>query len=160
MKLNLPREWFEGHITDEGNSDIGAGYPSTCSFFQVHEESESVEAPEEALGVLVNLKRREMGLSIDKLAETARIDAAEIKSIECHAHHNINPRTIHQLATVFKLPTRSLLKLSGAVETHDSGFKEQAVRFAARSENISSLNRNERKLLSEFVGFLSSQAQD
>ena len=27
MKLDLPKEWFEKHIRDEGDCDIGAGKP-------------------------------------------------------------------------------------------------------------------------------------
>lgn len=33
MQLNLSKEWFEKHIDDEDNFDIGAGHPSMCSFF-------------------------------------------------------------------------------------------------------------------------------
>lgn len=160
MELNLPKEWFEKHIKDEGDYDIGAGHPSMCSFFQNENTGGQIEELEEALGVLVNFKRREMGLSIEDLAKTARVDTVEIKNIECHTEHNINPRTIHQLATVFKLPTKALLKLSGSVDIHDDDLISEAVKFAARSEKIATLSRVEKKLLSEFVDFLSSKNMD
>jgi plasmid maintenance system antidote protein VapI len=160
MELNLPKKWFEKHIIGEGEVDIGAGHPSMCAFFKNESIAEQIEPLEEALGVLVNFKRREMGMSIEELAKAARVDTVEIRNIECHGEHNINPRTIHQLATVFKLPTKALLKLSGSVDVYDDDLVNEAMKFAARSEKIATLNRIEKKLLSEFVNFLSSKKMD
>ncbi len=49
---------------------------------------------------------------------------------------------------------RALYNLSGLTSIEDSGLERQAVRFAARSENISELSKEEQKLLDEFVKYL------
>ena len=49
---------------------------------------------------------------------------------------------------------RSLVILSGAMHV-DNNIREEAVRFAANSEDIQELTNEERKLLNHFVKFLS-----
>ena len=98
------------------------------------------------------LRRRER-LSIDELAQNARVDASELRRIELDPVFDPNPRTIFQLAQYFKLPERSLVVLSGAVRVDDN-VREEAVRFAASSDHISGLTREQRKHLNQFVKFL------
>ena len=105
------------------------------------------------LGALLQLLRRREHLSIDELAAKALVDVSELRKIELDASFESNPRTIFQLEKHFKLPERSLVILSGAVQV-DGDVREEAVRFAASSEDISGLTKEERKLLNHFVKFL------
>lgn len=57
-----------------------------------------------------------------------------------------------------KVPERSLLKLSGAAVTRDEGFAEEAMRFAAKSDDMSKLSREEQRVLNEYVKYLTKQA--
>ena len=98
------------------------------------------------------LRRREQ-LSADKLAQEARVNASELRRIELDPAFDPNPRTIFQLEKSFKLPSRSLVVLSGAVDVNDN-VREEVVRFAASSEDISGLTKEQRKLLNRFVKFL------
>lgn len=110
----------------------------------------------EALSALVQLLRKRDNLSEEELANRARIDVTEIRRIESDRSYIPAPRTIYQLEQTFKLPRRTLVKLSGLTKTHSKEFTEEAVRFAAHSKAIQKISRHERKLLNEFVKFLSS----
>lgn len=105
------------------------------------------------LGALIRLFRRRDSLTIDELAAQARVSADELHSIETDPRFEANPRTIYQLERHFKLAPKSLVLLSGSVSV-DGQMREEAVKFAAKSENITTLNREEQKLLNEFVRLL------
>ncbi len=118
-----------------------------------HDDADQVRDLHRGLGTLIRLLRRHSQLSTDELAERARIDASELRSIESDPSFDPNPRTIVQLEQYFKLRTRSLVILSGAVRVeHD--VQEEAIRFAASSEDMSHLTREEKKLLNGFVKYL------
>lgn len=112
-----------------------------------------IEDLHRGLGALVQMLRRRDRLSVDELARKARVDAAELRRIELDPMFDPNPRTIFQLERHFKLPERSLVVLSGAVQV-DEDVREEAVRFAASSDDISGLSKEQRKLLNHFVKFL------
>ena len=112
-----------------------------------------IEDLHRGLGALLQMLRRRERLSIDELAQNARVDASELRRIELDPAFDPNPRTIFQLEQYFKLPERSLVVLSGAVRVDDN-VREEAVRFAASSDQISGLTREQRKHLNQFVKFL------
>src|SRR6185295_4522736 len=90
----------------------------------------------EALGALVQLLRKRDNLSEEELANRARIDVTEVRRIECDRSYIPAPRTIYQLEQTFKLPRRTLVKLSGLTKPHSKEFTDEAVRFAAHSKAI------------------------
>ena len=105
------------------------------------------------LGALIRLFRRRDSLTIDELAKRAHVSADELHNIETDPSFEANPRTIYQLERHFRLTPRSLVLLSGIVSV-DGHMREEAVKFAAKSESITTLNREEQKLLNEFVKLL------
>lgn len=116
-------------------------------------DTDAVEELHRCLGALVQMLRRHKRISIDELARVARVDVSELRRIELDPAFEPNPRTIFQLERYFDLPERSLVVLSGAVHVDDD-VREEAVRFAASSEHVSELTKEERKLLNQFVKFL------
>ena len=114
-----------------------------------------VEDLHRGLGTLIQMLRRNKRLSIEELATQARVDASELQGLERDPTFDPNPRTIFQLERYFNLRERSLVILSGAVSVDDD-VREEAVRFAASSENIHGLTKEERTLLNRFVKFLST----
>jgi transcriptional regulator with XRE-family HTH domain len=110
----------------------------------------------DALSALVQLLRKRDDLSEEELADRAKVDVAEVRRIECDRSYVPAPRTIYQLEQTFKLPRRTLVKLSGLTKTHSKEFTEEALRFAAHSKAIQKITRHERRLLNEFVKFLST----
>lgn len=117
-------------------------------------ESESGEL-HEALGALLQLLRRRDNLSEEELADLAEVDPGEIRRIEYDPSYTPAPRTIYQLEQTFKLPRKTLVNLSGLTRSHSAEFKGEVLRFAAHSKAIQKITREERKLLNEFVKFLS-----
>jgi transcriptional regulator with XRE-family HTH domain len=101
--------------------------------------------------------RRKRGLSIEKLADEATLDVGEIVSIEGDLDHKPEPRTVYQLARAFDVPQQSLMQLAGLVVANDTGFRQAAVRFAARSESSQKLSRDEKAALAAFVEVLSQR---
>lgn len=107
-----------------------------------------------AFGVLVRQLRRRDRLSMADLAQKARVDEQEVQAIETDPSCVPRPRTVHQLASVFKVPERAMMKLSGATVSVDTDLKEEAMRFAAKSGDMSQLSRDEQNILAEFVKYL------
>ncbi|HEX6177130.1 MAG TPA: helix-turn-helix transcriptional regulator [Thermoanaerobaculia bacterium] len=128
---------------------------------RVAEESASTQASDlhEGLSALLQLLRRRDNLSYEQLAQRARVDVDEIKSIENDPAFTAGPRTIYQLEHYFKLPKRSLAKLAGMTRHQSSDFREEVLRFAAHSKTMHKLTRDETRILNAFVKFLGKDAE-
>ncbi|MGE0764236.1 MAG: helix-turn-helix transcriptional regulator [Bdellovibrionales bacterium] len=109
------------------------------------------------LQTLISLLRRKKGLSDEELSSAARVDVEEIRRIETDAEFMPSPRTIYQLEKFFELEPKSLALMSGAISAHSSEFADGILQFAAHSKEIGKLNREEKRLLSEFVRFISEE---
>ncbi len=167
MKLNMSKEWFEETIGREGDLEVGAGSARKLAardeppWEQRHpreeDRGEFVELC--ALGSLVQLLRRSKGLSVEQLAERARVDLVDIIAVERDPTHPPRPRTVHKLAAFFGLPERPLVRLSNLTTARSTKLRDAAVRFAAHSSKVMELTPEEHGALAEFVEFLSSQAK-
>jgi HTH-type transcriptional regulator, competence development regulator len=165
MKMNLSKEWLIRRAALDEKHDVSAGTinlnrlrassPVTKAE-PVHASTET-ENSNPAFGRLINLWRRKKGLRIDELAEKARVDVAELFEIERNSHYTPEPRTVFQLAKTFGLPQKKMLELSGNLMVRDSSLGQEAVRFAARSESVEKLSKDEQRALEEFVKFLSEK---
>lgn len=164
MKMNLSKEWLRQRAALDDKADVSAGtldlkrLPAARPANVVAiEASAEADTPSPAFGRLINLWRRKKGLRIDALAEKARIDVAELIEIERNLNYVPEPRTVYQLAKTLDLPSERMLELSGNVIVRDSGLGQEAVRFAARSESVEKLSKDEQRALEEFVKFLSEK---
>lgn len=158
MKLVVTREWFERRSKLEGDNDIAAG---TLANDPLPEPASPIDAstnpdtPRLAFGSLVELKRREAGMTREKLAEEVGVELGEIVSIERDAHFRPEPRTVYNLASRFSLPSKALQQLSGNATIQDPGLDNHALRFAARSgEQSQNLSPEQKRALEEFVAYL------
>lgn len=104
-------------------------------------------------GRFVEYARREQGLTLERLAEQADIDLAELVDIERDDDFIPQVRTVHQIAQVLKLPPAPLMQVAGLV-TSKSSVSMAAVRFAARSEPTTRLSPEEREAFETFVKVL------
>lgn len=127
----------------------------------VEQERKTSEAVElrEGLSVLLRLLRRRDELSLEEVAQRARVDADELQRIEDDPVYAPRPRTIVQIEQFFHLPKRSLVKLAGMSRERSPQFAERVERFAASSKAMPKLTRDERRLLNEFVRFLGREAE-
>jgi HTH-type transcriptional regulator, competence development regulator len=161
MKLERSKEWWMARARREGDAVIGAGL---LAFDPVPEERPTTiaqAAPAEetriAFGKFVNLMRRRRGLSMEILAEIADLDAGELLVIEGDLHYIPEPRTVFKLAQTFEVPQRRLMQLAGLATANEAGLRQEAVRFAARSEAVDKLTPEENSALEAFVAVLSEQ---
>jgi HTH-type transcriptional regulator, competence development regulator len=104
-------------------------------------------------GRLIEFARREKGLSVEQLAEHADIDLAEIVEIERDDNAVPQLRTVHQLAQALSLPAARLAEVAGLAAPRPE-ISSAALRFAARSEPVATLNPAEREAFEEFVKVL------
>jgi HTH-type transcriptional regulator, competence development regulator len=159
MKFNISKKWLLKAANKEDKMPVSAG---TFTFDMVADDAEEkhmVVAEEpcaylSVFGRLINLRRRERGLTLEQLADTARIDLDELVGIEQVLGYTPEPRTVCQLAAVLKLPKNRLLQLSGCVEEQDEALTQQSVRFAARSDALEKLTREQKQALDEYIRYL------
>jgi transcriptional regulator with XRE-family HTH domain len=139
----------------------------TAGFREMWSSNGEAEAPEQALtpqgtspipfGRLISLRRRDSHLTMEQLADKANIDLGELVTIEAGQCSDPQPRTVHALAQALSLPSDKLFVVSGLKFSTDQRFNNQAVRFAARSEAVDKLNKEEQQALQEFVKYLSEK---
>lgn len=152
MRFERSKAWWLSRARREGDAAVGAGL---LAFDPAHDERGGADETRIAFGRFVNLMRRRRGLSMEKLAEQAALDASELLVIEESASYVPDPRTIYQLAQIFDVPQRALMALAGLTVANDRGLREEAVRFAARSESVQKLTPEESSALEAFVAVLS-----
>jgi len=167
MKMLISQDWLQRRIDSDPWVDTDAGAPiavltSLGMFIAPELLGDTAERPERAsysFGVFIRQLRRRDSLTIEALAKKARVDADELRQIEHDPHFRARPRLVHQLSSLFKIPERSMMTLAGAMVANDNRIEEAAERFAAMSDDMSKLTRDERKLLNDFVKFLSEEAR-
>lgn len=158
MRIERTKEWWLAKAHREGNAEVGAG----MLVHDTEHTAEQVACVEEvriAFGRFVKLKRRDQRLSIEKLAEQAELDLGELISIEDDIHYTPDARTVYQLALAFNVPQKRLMQLAGLAVANDPVLRQEAVRFAARSESMQKLTPEESKALENFVVTLGQQSK-
>jgi transcriptional regulator with XRE-family HTH domain len=156
MKLNYPKEWFEQRIEKEGKVEIGAGTPAAAQPVEsAGEPNVKLLDTRIAFGQFVALWRRNKGWNAERLAVAAGIDPEEVLQIEYDPHVLPEPDAVFKLAAVFGVPSRPLLELAGLIVSRTPRLREEAIRFAARSESIAALSDVERQAFEAFVTTLS-----
>tara|TARA_E500000318_G_scaffold111388_1_gene129806 strand:- start:2641 stop:3150 length:510 start_codon:yes stop_codon:yes gene_type:complete len=167
MEMLISADWLRRKIKADPDIDVEAG-PSLSALeeagmFISPEFSKEGENTSEhltsAFGVLIRQLRRQKKWSVEELAQKARVDPEDLRKIEMASNYRPRPRVVHQLSGVFNVPERSLMKLSGATVTHDHAFEEEAMRFAAKSDDLAKLNREEQQLLNDYVKYLIEQSE-
>lgn len=159
MKIERSKEWWMARARREGDAAVGAGLLAFDPVSDERPATQAVAAEETriAFGKFVNLMRRRRGLSMERLAEVAELDASELLVIENEVHYVPEPRTVYKLAQTFEVSQRRLMQLAGLAAANDAGLRQEAVRFAARSEAMHKLTPEENSALEAFVAVLSEQ---
>jgi HTH-type transcriptional regulator, competence development regulator len=161
MKIEFTKEWClrMAQLEEESGAAFGAGFqPATNDLTKPAEtEATPILNSNIAFGRFVQLMRRKNRLTIEKLAEAARVDVTELVEIEEDARHVPEPRTVYQLAHQFRISVSKLMEVAGLTQAKDNWLSNEAVRFAARSESVEELNEVERAALDAFVAVLSER---
>lgn len=166
LQMLVSRDWLRDRILADPDVETEAGIP-LADFEQLGmfiapdlvggAQDEKVVELKMAFGTVVRQLRRRDQMSIAELSQKADVEEEELRHIEHDAAYKPRPRTVHQLASTFRVPTAKFMKLSGATVTVDARFRAEAVKFAARSDDLSQLTDAERRLLNDFVAFLGKQ---
>lgn len=162
MKQKMSKEWFLEKVAFEKDALITAGNKVLTSNLILQESMENDQSDTElnhAFSKLINLSRREMGLSIELLSKKAEIDEEEILHIERDEHYQPEPRSVFQLANFFKLEVESLQELAGNIHAKNAGVYEESIRFAAKSASVEKLSSEEHLALEKFVTYLSRNSK-
>jgi transcriptional regulator with XRE-family HTH domain len=107
--------------------------------------------------VIRNLRRRK-GLTVDQLAAKLEVAREEVIALERSGHYRPRPLLLHRLSTFFDLPERRLAVLAGAVREVPAEVREEASRFAAKSDSFKKLTDEEKQVVDEFVKALKEKA--
>jgi len=166
MKLLMSRGWLRERLKNTPDLDIAAGLieaqmvneigtvERVASTGRISSDEHKIRL-RIALGTLVRQLREKNRLSVAELAARARVSEQDIREIEHDPRILPRPRTISQLANVFKLPAQKLQQLSGLTQAVDRSVSDAAAKYAARSDDLSKLNDDERQALDAFVSVLS-----
>ena len=166
MTTRITKEWLRRRIKNAPDIETEAGLPITKS--EVLHAFISDKTPEMSprrsgeargrsvpggvvLGTLLRQLRRRDKMDMRHLANELRVPEDELHAIEEDCNYVPKPRTIHQIAHYYKIAPHALLRISPAATERDASLDEEAIRFAAHSENLSSLSREERKSLNNFI---------
>ncbi|MCL2716576.1 MAG: helix-turn-helix domain-containing protein [Alphaproteobacteria bacterium] len=158
MKIERSKEWWLERSRREGDAVVGAGllaFDPILDQRPVVAQTTVADETRAVFGKFVNLMRRNRGFSVEKLAQAADLDEGELLAIENDLLHVPEPRTVFKLAQTFKLPHGRLMELAGLAAANDAGFRQEAVRFAARSEAVQKLTPEESSALEAFITVLS-----
>lgn len=149
-KIRPSADWYRRKIFSMEDNDYVIGPPlDAVEQADVVGSSASI-----AFGLLLRLERRNRQLTVSALAKNLDVDEDEIRSIEHDPRYKARPRTILGIAKHFGLPTKEVMKLAGAAASNDERFTEKAMLFAAHSDDLGGLSKEERLLLKSFIQFL------
>ncbi len=161
MKLTMSREWFEREVQLEEGLDVSVGLNAPAAR-DVDDRAEPAVsegigscADLAVFGKLVNLRRRERGMTLEALAEKAAVGLDEVCAIDSGRWERAKSQTVHNLAAALALPDAKLMQLSGLVTERDYSLQDAAVHFAARAQVLEALTPGEAQALDEFVRYLS-----
>lgn len=162
MKLNITDDWCLAAADREGDREIGAGFaaadPVALAVAQVQSlAARAAETNQLAFGRLMQLLRRRKSLTLEQLAANARVDIEELLLIEKDFDYRPEPRTVHQLAQIFELKPKALMQLSGSAAPREEVSRE-AIKFAASSEPMEKLTKEEALAVEHFVAILNRLA--
>jgi transcriptional regulator with XRE-family HTH domain len=107
---------------------------------------------------LVRGLRRQKGLTVSQLASKLNLPEPEIAALERSLTCRIKPLVLHKLSEFFGIPQRTMAVLAGAVKDAPLEVREQASRFAAKSDSFAKLTSEEKRVLDEFVKALKADA--
>lgn len=166
MKMRFTNEWLRRRIERDADLDSDAGLPITnmdvLKAFLPESSAPARAAASPAgrqsaavLGHLLRQLRRRDKLELSRLSAEVRVPEPELRALEEGVASALRPRTLHQLATFYRISAQALLALSPFAARRDPELDDAAVQFATKSDDISKLTPDERKSLNEFVKYLS-----
>jgi|SRR5665213_1415895 len=146
--------WIKQKAEEEDGAFIAAGCIGIAPIETVTTDTLAARL---SLSRFIELARLSLKLSKEQFAAKARIPLDELICIEEDDVYTPTLRTVHYLAQFLKVSHPKLLTMAGLAQSKDSGFNDAAIKFAAKSEPIRQLTREEQDAFNEFVKVLSDR---
>lgn len=147
------QEWIRRQAALEDNTYVSVG-GLLSAVEELEQKKIGSSVNRSAFAQLVRLFRRERRITWEQFATELDVELGEVISIESSQPLSPAPRTIHKLAAMMKVPTEKLFVLSGLAQTRDVHLQEESLKFAARSQPLEELSRDEHAVLQEWVKYL------
>lgn len=110
-----------------------------------------------AVGQLLDLRRRELGLEIDELAKRAHVAPESLNDLERGLVMPNSADVIRLVARALNLPGDKLVEAASIDGATDPILSRAALRCADRAKSPNRLYPGEREALTEFIGILSGR---
>lgn len=157
MKLHFSRDWLRNKISSDPDVEVEAFSALPVDTSDVVIAERNVVQLRVALGVLVRQLRLRERLSVAELARKAQISEDELRSVEHDPHYTAKPYLLYRLSEYFDVPLNKLSQMAGATHSVSRSLYNDAVRYAARSDDLESLTAEELRDLNAFVALLHSR---
>lgn len=166
MKLLFTIDGLRRKIASDPEDEPAAGGPVDRSIEHALEAENTAVIGESkvvqlriALGVLVRQLRLREGLSIAQLSERAQVSEDELRQVEHDPHYTARPRLIYQLSQYFNVSLTTLSQMSGTTHAVNRVLYNTAIKYAAHSDDVSTLTNEEREALDTFVAMLNERSR-
>lgn len=106
-----------------------------------------------AIARLVQLARREAGLTLEQFAKKVEVSSEELRATEAAAT-TPEPRVLHALSEGLGVSYQKLLTLAGHRRQRDEQLEREVLRFAASSAPMDKLSKGEAQALHDFLSLL------
>lgn len=162
MKLHFTDEWLRKSIASDPDFEPEIGRPLVdAALADEIARGKVAVMPERnvvqlriALGTFVHQLRQRDALTLHELALRADVSEDELRLVETNPSYTASPRLIHKLSSVFGVSLNNLYQMTGSTNTVARRLYNEAVRYAAHSEDLSPLTDTQRQLLDAFVASL------
>lgn len=170
MKLLFSNEWMRNRIATDPDDEPEAGVPPIATavdassdtprpaHLAVLSERNAVQM-RNVLGMLIRQLRSRRGLSVSELAERAQVSEDELRRVEHDPHYTASPRLIFRLSEYFSVSLTTLSQVAGTTHEVDRVLFNEAVKYAAHSDEAAILSSEEQAILDLFVSLVNERAK-
>ena len=167
MKLLFSNEWLRRKITGDRDVETEAGRSLTSPPIEEIESGKEAIMPARnvtqmriALGTFVHQLRQREGLTLQELATRADVSENELRQVETNSSYTAGPRLIHKLSRYFGMPMNNLYQMSGRTYAVERRLYNEAMRWAAHSDDVTPLTNDQLEALNGFVAVLTQLAEE
>ena len=151
----LEDEEYEGHSLSMLNR-IARALNQRVAVLMTAEDPETSDL-RRAFRQALRYLRRARGLTVAELARSTGLDPGELEAAEQTPGYKPTPLTLHKLSSFYELPEPRLAILAGAFRDVPEALATSASSFAAQSESLAQLTKEERAALDEFIRVLKAE---
>jgi transcriptional regulator with XRE-family HTH domain len=167
MKLLFTADWLRRKIASDPDVETEAGRPLANPLPIADIERGKVAVMPErnvvqlriALGTLVHQLRLRERLTLQELAARADVSEEELRQVETNPTYTARPRLIYHLSHFFGVSLNNLSQMSGSTLAVDRRLYNEAVQYAAHSDDVAPLTDLQLEVLNGFVAVLNESAE-